>query len=72
VLDDIHRVLSRDGKLFMLGVTTEDLTDHPLNEFFPMKLAFDSERYPSAAELEDLFSQCWIHIRAALPAGQAL
>lgn len=39
----------------MLGVALEDLKDHPLDEFFPTKYAYEVKRYPTEAQLRVIF-----------------
>ena len=55
VLKEISRITHRGGRHFMLGVTIEDLKNHPLNEFFPTKYEYDSRRYPSRLQLRRMF-----------------
>ena len=37
VLHEIARITRLEGKHFILGAIIEDLENHPLNAFFPMK-----------------------------------
>ena len=55
VFDEISRVTLKDGKHFILGVTIEDLENHPLNKYFPMKYKYDSIRYPTIEQLQGFF-----------------
>jgi ubiquinone/menaquinone biosynthesis C-methylase UbiE len=55
ILDELFRVTNRSGKIFILGATIEDLEHHPLNDFFPMKLEYDSHRYPTGGALKQMF-----------------
>jgi len=55
ILHEMSRVTHRNGKIFILGATIEDLEHHPLNEFFPMKLEYDAKRYPTEILLRQMF-----------------
>ena len=46
VLNDLARITRRGAKFFMYQVTIEDLENHQLDEFFPMKYEYDKQRYP--------------------------
>jgi ubiquinone/menaquinone biosynthesis C-methylase UbiE len=54
-LEEISRVMAKHGKFFILGVTIEDLKNHPLDEFFPEKYGYDAARYPSNIQLKKMF-----------------
>ncbi len=54
-LNEISRITMKNGKLFILGVTIEDLKNHPLDEFFPEKFKYDSMRYPTEKHLKKMF-----------------
>lgn len=56
VLTDIARVTRPSGRHFMFGASIEDLENHPLNEFFPMKFQVDRRRYPTRKELQQMFN----------------
>ncbi len=47
MLQEIARVTCKNGRHFNLGVTIEDLKNHPLDEFFPTKYKYDLKRYPT-------------------------
>jgi ubiquinone/menaquinone biosynthesis C-methylase UbiE len=55
VLKEIARILRRGAGFFMYQVTIEDLENHPLDEFFPAKFAYDKQRYPTRAQLKRMF-----------------
>lgn len=55
VLNDIARITRRGARHFMYQVTIEDLRNYPLNEFFPSKYEYDSQRYPTRAQLRQMF-----------------
>ncbi len=52
---ELNRVTGRGGFHFMLGVSLEDLEDHPLNEFFPTKFEYEKRRYLTERQLQELF-----------------
>ncbi len=54
-LNEIARISIEHGRLFILGVTIEDLENHPLGEFFPEKYEYDSTRYPTESQLKNMF-----------------
>ncbi|MFZ0035673.1 MAG: methyltransferase domain-containing protein, partial [Sedimentisphaerales bacterium] len=70
VLDEITRVTRPGGKLFILGATIEDLVNHPLNAFFPMKYEYDSKRYPTRSELKQLFNSAAFTFEQPFPLGK--
>jgi SAM-dependent methyltransferase len=55
VMREIGRVLRKGAGFFMYQVTIEALRGHPLDEFFPMKYAYDRQRYPTYAQLKRMF-----------------
>ena len=55
VLDDVARITRRGSKFFMYQVTIEDLENHQLDEFFPMKYDYDKQRYPTRPGLKKMF-----------------
>jgi len=55
VLEEIARVTGKGNRLFILGVTLEDLRNHPLDEFFPTKYEYEQGRYPTEAQLKKMF-----------------
>jgi ubiquinone/menaquinone biosynthesis C-methylase UbiE len=55
VLNDIGRITRRGAGHFMYQVTIEDLENHQLDEFFPMKYEYDKQRYPTRSELRRMF-----------------
>ena len=55
VLGEIARITRRDARLFILGVTLEDLKNHPLDEFFPTKYDYEEGRYPTETQLKNMF-----------------
>lgn len=54
VLGEIARILRKDGRLFILGVTLEDMVNHPLDEFFPTKYDYEIHRYPEETRLKNM------------------
>jgi ubiquinone/menaquinone biosynthesis C-methylase UbiE len=55
VLHEIARITRLEGKHFILGAIIEDLENHPLNAFFPMKYEYDSTRYLTRSGLKRMF-----------------
>ncbi len=55
VLNDIARVTRKGSGHFMYQVTIEDLENHQLDEFFPMKYDYDKQRYPTLSQLRQMF-----------------
>lgn len=55
VFREVARITRPGGRLFVYGAALEDLVEHPLNEFFPMKYEFDARRYPTKEQLKALF-----------------
>ncbi len=55
VFSELSRILHKGSRLFILGVTLEDMKNHPLNEFFPTKYDYETGRYPTEAELKEIF-----------------
>jgi SAM-dependent methyltransferase len=55
VLEEIARVTGKGNRLFILGVTLENLRNHPLDEFFPTKYEYEKGRYPTEAQLKKMF-----------------
>ncbi len=55
IIDKIAKASRTGARLFMYQVTIEDLENHPLNEFFPMKYEYDKKRYPTLPQLEQMF-----------------
>jgi ubiquinone/menaquinone biosynthesis C-methylase UbiE len=53
--EEISRVLAKHGRFFILGVTIEDLKNHPLNDFFPEKYEYDTIRYHSETQIKKIF-----------------
>ncbi len=70
VLNEIARVTRRGGKHFILGVTIEDLENHPLNAFFPMKYEYDSKRYPTRSQLKRIFESAGFTFEQPFPLGR--
>jgi ubiquinone/menaquinone biosynthesis C-methylase UbiE len=55
VLKEIVRILRKNSRLFILGVTLEDMVNHPLDEFFPTKYEYEVGRYPAEKRMIKLF-----------------
>jgi len=55
VFNEVARILRKNAGFFIYQVTIEDLANHPLDEFFPSKYAFDAQRYPTRLELKRIF-----------------
>jgi len=56
VLNDVARITRKGARFFMYQVTIEDLENHQLDEFFPMKYEYDKQRYPTRPELIRMFN----------------
>jgi ubiquinone/menaquinone biosynthesis C-methylase UbiE len=52
---EISRITIKNGRHFIFGVTIEDLKNHPLDEFFPIKYEYDKKRYPTEEQLKEMF-----------------
>jgi ubiquinone/menaquinone biosynthesis C-methylase UbiE len=70
VLNEIARVTIKEGMHFILGVTIEDLENHPLNSFFPMKYEYDSKRYPTRSQLRQMFESAGFYYEKPFPLGK--
>jgi ubiquinone/menaquinone biosynthesis C-methylase UbiE len=70
VLHEIYRVTRPGGKLFILGATIEDLENHPLITFFPMKYEYDLNRYPTRAQLKRMFESAEFTYERPFPSGK--
>ena len=55
VLNEVARITRKGARHFMYQVTIEDLKNHQLDEFFPMKYEYDKQRYPTRPELIWMF-----------------
>ena len=55
VLKEIARITRRGAGFFMYQVTIEDLKNHQLDEWFPMKYEYDKQRYPTLSQLKWMF-----------------
>ena len=55
VLNDIARITRQGSRHFMYQVTIEDLENHPLDKFFPLKYGYDVQRYPTRSRLRQMF-----------------
>lgn len=55
VLKEIARITRLGARFFMYQVTIEDLVDHQLDEWFPMKYEYDKRRYPTRSQLKQMF-----------------
>ena len=55
VLNEIARITRKGARHFMYQVTIEDIENHPLDEFFPSKYEYDSQRYPTRSQLRQMF-----------------
>jgi len=55
VLKEIARITRRGARFFMYQVTIEDLVNHQLDEWFPMKYGYDERRYPTRSQLRQMF-----------------
>ncbi len=55
VLDDVARITRKEARFFMYQVTIEDLENHQLDEWFPMKYEYDKRRYPTLSQLKRMF-----------------
>jgi SAM-dependent methyltransferase len=69
VLKEIARVTRLRGMHFILGVTIEDLENHPLNEFFPMKNGYNLKRYPTRSQLKKMFESVGFTYEQPFPLG---
>jgi SAM-dependent methyltransferase len=56
VLKKIALATRKGARIFMYQVTIEDLENHQLNEYFPMKYEYDKKRYPTLPQLKQMFS----------------
>ena len=70
VLHEIARITRQGGRHFILGATIEDLKQHPLNEFFPMKYEYDAKRYPTRFELKQMFKSAGFSYEPPFPLGR--
>ena len=70
VFDEVSRVTRPGGEHFILGVTIEDLEQHPLNEFFPVKYEYDSKRYPTRTLLKRMFESAGFTFEQPFPLGR--
>lgn len=53
--NEVGRTTKKGARFFSFDAALEDLANHPLDEFFPDKLKYDSLRYPIKDEIRKLF-----------------
>ena len=70
IFDEIARVIRSNGRLFILGVTLEDLKDHPLDEFFPKKYEYEKRRYLTETQLRNMFYSVGFSFEKPFRAGR--
>ena len=56
VFEELARITRKGSRLFVLGVTLENLRNHPLDEFFPTKYKYEVGRYPTRKQLRENFA----------------
>lgn len=52
---EVGRTAKKGARFFSFDAALEDLANHPLDEFFPDKIKYDSLRYPTKDEIRKLF-----------------
>jgi len=57
VLNEIFRVLKKNGTFFIFGASYEDVFKHPLYKYFPKLKEVDRKRYITRKEVENLFKK---------------
>lgn len=69
VLNEVARILRKNGTFFILGVTLEDMKNHPLDEFFPTKYGYEIGRYPPEPELKAMFESAGLSFEEPFKVG---
>lgn len=70
VLQEIVRIMRKRCRLFTLGVTLEDMKNHPLDEFFPTKYQYEVNRYPTEKQLKRMFESAGLIYEKPLIIGR--
>ncbi|MBN2240793.1 MAG: methyltransferase domain-containing protein [Dehalococcoidales bacterium] len=69
VISEVARITRRNGTFFILGVTLEDMKDHPLHEFFSTKYKYETKRYPAEPQLKEMFESAGLTFEKPFQVG---